>query len=152
MLSLGYQLYQLGERDDLTVQLEPLFRRVPFSLGVGVSAAALGFDWPRDRALYLSAVHFIFNAEPGTTWTAGSVLLSGFTLCGQSNAAGLGFGGAPSGAGGAGSFTQYPAIILPAGSSAVLNVARIGAAAIATGEVDVAAFLIPPGTMTRGFS
>lgn len=153
MLSLGYQLYQLSERDDLTIQLEPLFRRLPFSLGVGVASVQIPLNLPPDRALYIAALTWQFNGEAGTTWTGAALLIQGFNFSAFGNVGGLGFAGAASGAGGAGSLTDHPRLILPAGAGSVIGLAsRIGTTGAASGELDIAGYLIPPGTMTRGFS
>lgn len=153
MLSLGFQLYELTERDLATVQLEPLFRRLPFTLGAGVASVQIPLTWPGDRALYLALLTWQFNGEPGTTWTGASALIQGFNFSAFGNVGGLPFGCSPSGAGGAGALTDHPRIILPAGAGNVIGLAsRVGTVAAASGELDVAGYLIPPGTMTRGFS
>jgi hypothetical protein len=153
MLSLGYQLYELTDKDLLTVQLEPLFRRLSFSLGVGVSSGQVLLTPPADRALFVAGLTWIMNAEAATRWVSASCLLQGFTFSSFSSSAGLNFSGNPAAIGEGGSVQDRPGIILPAGSGSVVALfSRFGTTGIATGELDVVGYLIPPGTMTRGFS
>ncbi len=150
-------LYSISERDLEGVQIEPYFRRASVSLGVGVVNGAIDFLWPTDKALILNRACYNFNSEPATLWQSYQ-LLAGHTsfaihnLDSQGGTAGIPFHGATAtGVASAGTVSVAMDVILPAGSRMQFQVIRQGTTGVATCFVDLTGYLIPQGTIARGF-
>lgn len=150
-------LYAITERDLEGVQIEPYFRRALLSFGVGQTNQSVNFSWPRDKALILNRCAYNFNAEPGTTWSFYQLLAAHTTVGIHNLDAAGGTAGIPfhpasaTAAGSGGQFGVSLDLLLPAGSSIQFEAVRVGTTAGVACFVDLTGYLIPQGTIARGF-
>lgn len=155
-MDLFTPLYSLTDRDLETLLIEPYFRRATINLGVGVTEASASFTIPADRVLYLSTVSWTAFAEANTTWTNARLEINPGTptahvISSFGSTGGLPFivSGAPAGQGGSISFDVH--LALPPGIGVAGVLSRIGATVAASGRIDITGFLIPPGSIGRGY-
>ena len=147
MLNIGFQLYELTQRDEETLKLDPYFRvQSGITLGVGVTNGTFNLSVPRDRCLYIDTVVFSFNAEAATTWTQALVGLTdtiGITHRLSQDALSAGLGNAAG-------LTSRPKILLPPNIATLdFNGIRTGTTGAVTFTFWLSACLVPPGRIGR---
>lgn len=160
MFSFGEQLYQLTERDYLTLMVDPIFRSANGTSAGGTNFGSAAIDIPEDRCLYLDTVTIEGSANAGQFWTS---LRLGFTpplgntfqfwKIGSfgSNVPLVSNNSNVDCTGETLCVQISPKIILPPGTRRVnLNTSRAGTiAAAASNILTISGYFIPPGRLGR---
>jgi hypothetical protein len=147
MFALGQQLYRLTDRDRQTTPIENFFRRTTLSIAGGQAANSVNLSWAADRLLYVRSINVRYEAEAGTQWIFGATNLFGagseLISLKTNNIVGAAVGAMVS---------EYIDLdlVLPLGSTLNFAAQRVVSAGAGTVRFDIAAYLIPPGSFTRG--
>jgi hypothetical protein len=155
-MNLFGPLYELTDRDRETLLIEPYFRRVLIDFAIGVDTASGDFITPNDRCLFITHVSWTCFGQAATRWSNARLeinpgLPTAHVISSFGSTEGMPFivSGAPTGQGG--SITDDISLVIPAGIRVAGVLSRIGNTAVAQGRCDLTGYLIPPGTIGRGY-
>ena len=157
MLALGSQLYELTQRDQTSLFVDPFLRTSTVTIAAASSNGTATFAFPKDSCVYLHSVLWAGNNAALANWTALAVSITNAqgnsfrifsaqgdgtsTLNGDNQAGGVGK---------AISIWRHLDLIIPPGTSTLsVGCNRADTTNAINFQVDVVAYIIPPGRIGR---
>jgi hypothetical protein len=157
MLALGSQLYELTQRDQTSLFVDPYFRTATVTIAATASTGTATFSFPKDSCIYLHSLVWAGNNAALANWTAMAVSITNAqgnafrifaaqgdgtsTLNGDNQAGGIGKA--------ISIWRRHDLIIPPGTSSLSIGCTRADTTNAINFQVDVVAYLIPPGRIGR---
>lgn len=146
MLRFGAQLYNLTERDQLGIYLEPFFRSATATLAITEVQNVATLKLPLDRAFFLHSISVTYNAEIATQWQQSRLNL----VQAQNTFSPIWQETVNLAANTSRNTTFLMDLVLPPNSvSLQLRPLRNGTTGLATVDLFVSGYLMPPGEIAR---